>query len=124
MLIGVPFALEQIAHERKVIEAFAHDPQNENVASVTLKVSGVEYIILIHDEDFRSLAMTLLKMNKRERVRIEGMGIMQSATFSRGVTYTVGLICGALSFIRVMISALGILLGMPNVGFTRKGMSI
>lgn len=64
--IGVPFALEQIAHERKVIEAFARDPQNENVASVTLEVSGVEHIIPIHDRYYPMIAALLMTIKRDE----------------------------------------------------------
>ena len=68
----VSFALEQVRHERRVIEAFVEDPTNENVASVTLEVSGVEHVILIHDEDAVELADLLLKFNDKERVRMCG----------------------------------------------------
>ena len=70
----VSFALEQIAHERKVIKAYASDPTNENVGSVTLEVSGVEHVILIHDEDVVEFANLLLKYNKKEHARMVGGG--------------------------------------------------
>lgn len=69
--IGVPFALEQIAHERKVIEAFARDTQNENVASVTLQVSGIDHTILIHEQDYTEFADLLMKFNRKEKARLE-----------------------------------------------------
>jgi len=68
---GVPFALEQIAHERKVIEAFARDPQNKNVASVTLQVSGIDHTILIHEQDYNEFADLLMKFNRKEKARLE-----------------------------------------------------
>lgn len=68
----VLLAMEQLCHERRVIEAFAEDPTNENVGSVTLEVSGVEHIILIHDSDAKELANLLLKFNKKEHARMVG----------------------------------------------------
>lgn len=67
----VLFALEQVANERRVIEAFKADPTNENVGIVTLQVSGIEHDILIHDEDVMEFADLLLKFNKKERARLE-----------------------------------------------------
>ena len=68
----VLLAMEQLCHERRVIEAFAEDPTNENVGSVTLEVSGVEHIILIHDSDAKEFANLLLKFNKKEHARMVG----------------------------------------------------
>lgn len=67
----VRFAKEQVAHERKVIEAFARDPQNENVASVTLQVSGIDHTILIHEQDYTEFADLLMKFNRKEKARLE-----------------------------------------------------
>ncbi|MBO6033996.1 MAG: hypothetical protein J6Q22_21590 [Prevotella sp.] len=69
----VQVAMEQVAHERKVIEAFARDPQNENVASVTLQVSGIEHTILVHDRDYPKLYSLLVEMNQSENERLLDM---------------------------------------------------
>lgn len=68
----VRFALWQVNRERKVIEAFAKDPTNENVASVTLEVAGVEHLIVIHEDDCKDFAELLLKFNRKEEQRIVG----------------------------------------------------
>lgn len=68
----VLLALEQLCHERRIIEAFAEDPTNENVGSVTLEVSGVEHVILVHDWDAKELANLLLRFNKKEHARMTG----------------------------------------------------
>lgn len=102
----VRFAQEQVAHERKVIEKFAEDPTNENVASVTLEVSGVEHIILIHDEDYKALAKMLLRFNTKERVSLEGKQLIQSATSNRALSYAVGCCMCVMSFLSKVASVL------------------
>ena len=106
ILSEVRFAKEQVAHERKVIEKFAEDPTNENVASVTLEVSGVEYVIPIHDEDAKSLAKVLLKFNKKERMSLDGKLLIQQATSNRALSYAVGCCMGVLSFLSKVASIL------------------
>ena len=65
----VQVAQMQVAHERKVMDAFMECP-SENVASVTLEVSGIEHTILIHDEDYPQLYALLCKLNDSENVRL------------------------------------------------------
>lgn len=65
----VQVAQMQVAHERKVIEAFNETPE-ENVASVTLEVGGIEHTILIHDEDYPQLYALLCKINDAENERL------------------------------------------------------
>ena len=59
----------QVAHERKVIEAFSETPE-ENVASVTLEIGGIEHTILIHDEDYPKLYALLCQINDAENERL------------------------------------------------------
>lgn len=66
----VLFALNQIRHEKNCIESFTQDKSNDNIACVTLEVSGEKYFIMIHDEDAAEFANLLLKFNKKERARI------------------------------------------------------
>jgi hypothetical protein len=68
----VEFAKMQLAHDCNVIEKFNENP-SESVASVTLEVGGVEYIILIHDEDYPSFSSLLLEFNRAENERLERM---------------------------------------------------
>ena len=116
---AVRFAQEQVAHERKVIEKFSDDPTNENVASVTLEVSGVEHIILIHDEDYKALAKMLLKFNSKERVSLEGKQLIQSATSSRALSYAVGCCMCVMSFLSKVASIL-----LPSSLMYGKGMTV
>ncbi len=69
----VQFALMQIEHEKKVIQAFLENP-NENVASVCLEVGGVEHTILIHNEDYAKLCSLLMEFNHAEHGRVTGCG--------------------------------------------------
>ena len=115
----VLFAQEQVAHERKVIEAFMKDPMSENVVSVTLEVSGEEYVIPIHEEDYKALAKMLLKFNSKERVSLEGKQLIQSATSSRALSYAVGCCMGVLSFLSKVASIL-----LPFLLMYGKGMTV
>lgn len=65
----VQVAQMQVAHERKVIETFNETPE-ENVASVTLEVGGIEHTILIHDEDYPQLYALLCRLNDAENERL------------------------------------------------------
>ena len=100
----IRFALEMVAHERKIIEKFADEPTNENVASVTLEVNGVEHVVLIHDEDFKTLAELLLKFNSKERMRLEGKRMIESASDNRALSYVVGLGAYAVSLLAKVAS--------------------
>lgn len=60
----------QVAHERKVMDAFMECP-SENVASVTLEVSGIEHTILIHGEDYPQLYALLCRLNDAENERLK-----------------------------------------------------
>ena len=100
----IRFALEMVAHERKVIEKFADEPTTENVASVTLEVNGVEHVVLIHDEDFKTLAELLLKFNSKERMRLEGKRMIESASDNRALSYVIGLGAYAVSLLAKVAS--------------------
>lgn len=65
----VQVAQMQVAHERKVMDAFMECP-SENVASVTLEVGGIEHTILIHDEDYPQLYALLCRLNDAENERL------------------------------------------------------
>lgn len=106
LLSATHFALEQIAQERSVIKRFAEDHTDESVASVTLVVGGIEHVILVHDEDFGKLAHFLLKLNKKESVRLHGQRLIQSATANRSLSYSLGRIVnivGGLNYAAAMI---------------------
>lgn len=120
----VLFAQEQVAHERKVIEAFMKDPMSENVVSVTLEVSGVEHIILIHDEDFGKLAHLLLKFNKKESVRLEGKQLIQSATDNRALSYSVGWIANIVGGLNYAAAIMMSVLVLMKSLFDSKNMEV
>jgi len=65
----VQVAQMQVAHERKVMDAFMECP-SENVASVTLEVGGIEHTILIHDENYHQLYTLLCRLNDAENERL------------------------------------------------------
>ena len=118
------FALEQVAHERRVIEKFIEDPTSENVASVTLEVSGIEHIILIHDEDFGKLAHLLLKFNKKENVRLEGKQLIQSATDNRALSYSVGWIANIVGGLNYAAAVMMSVLVLMKSLFDSKNMEV
>lgn len=120
----VRFAKEQVAHERKVIEKFAEDPTNENVASVTLEVSGLEYVIPIHDEDVKSLSKVLLKFNKKESVRLEGKQLIQSATDNRALSYYVGWIANIVGCLNYAAAVMMSVLVLVKSMFDSKNMEV
>lgn len=121
---SMQYALEQVANERKVIEAFRKEPQSENVASVTLEVSGVEHIILIHDEDFGKLAHLLLKFNKKESVRLEGKQLIQSATDNRALSYSVGWIANIVGGLNYAAAVMMSVLVLMKSLFDSKNMEV
>ena len=121
---SMQYALEQVANERKVIEVFRKEPQSENVASVTLEVSGVEHIILIHDEDFGKLAHLLLKFNKKESVRLEGKQLIQSATDNRALSYSVGWIANIVGGLNYAAAVMMSVLVLMKSLFDSKNMEV
>ena len=106
---GVSFAKEQVAQERKVIESFKKSPTNENFAKVVLNVSGVENVILIHDQDFLELSKMLLKFNKKEQIGLEGRDLIISTTRIRLLSYVIGFCARiVLSVKRIIFSIIGL----------------
>lgn len=76
--VGVPFALEQLENERKIINSFEDGSAENSVAYVTLIVNGVEHVIPVHDCNFKELAKLLTEFNEREVLRLSSYNEMGS----------------------------------------------
>lgn len=80
--VGVPFALEQLENERKIINSFEDGSAENSVAFVTLKVCSMEHVIPVHECNFKELAKLLTEFNEREVLRLSSCNEIGSGEHS------------------------------------------